>query len=62
MFAQFNHPLWILSCVGASNGDNEREEVNGKKKKKKKKKKGPRKQKEKLGFVIQGAQHTREVL
>jgi hypothetical protein len=54
--------LWILSCVGASNGDNEREEVNGKKKKKKKKKKGPRKQKEKLGFVIQGAQHTREVL
>ena len=44
-----------------STGDDEREEVNGGKKKKKKKK-GPRKQKEKLGFVIQGAQHAREVL
>ena len=28
---------------------------------KKKKKKGPKKQKEKFGFVIQGAQHAREV-
>ena len=46
-----------------STGDDESEEVNGgKKKKKKKKKKRPRKQKEKLGFVIQGAQHAREVL
>ena len=45
-----------------STGDDKSEEVNGGKKKKKKKKKRPRKQKEKLGFVIQGAQHAREVL
>ena len=44
-----------------STGDDESEDVNGGKKKKKKKK-GTRKQKEKLGFVIQGAQHAREVL
>ena len=43
--------------------DDESSEENGKKKKKKKKKQRRlRKQKDKLGFVIQGAQHAREVL
>jgi hypothetical protein len=44
-----------------STGDDESDEVDGAKKKKKNKKKGPKKHKEKLGFVIQGAQHAREV-
>jgi hypothetical protein len=39
--------------------DDSEKDIGGKKRKKKKK--GPRKQKEKLGFVIQGAQHAREV-
>ena len=53
----------ILGLTISIGDDDESEEFNGekKKRKKKKKKKGPRKQKEKLGFVIQGAQHAREV-
>jgi hypothetical protein len=44
--------------ISTGNDDDSEEDIVGKKRKKKK---GPRKQKEKLGFVIQGAQHAREV-
>ena len=53
----------VLGLTISEAEEEEREEGNGtKKKKKKKKKKTMRKQGEKLGFVIQGAQHAREVL
>ena len=47
----------ILGLTISTGDDDENEECNGGKKRKKK----LRKQKEKLGFVIQGAQHAREV-
>ena len=49
----------VLGLTISTGDDNENEEDNGEKRKKKKK--GPRKQREKFGFVIQGAQHAREV-
>ena len=55
----------ILGLTISTENDNESGEDNGgnkkKRKEKKKKKRALRKQKEKLGFVIQGAQHAREV-
>ena len=57
----------VLGLTLSTGDEDESEECIGgqkktkKKKKKKKKKKGTKKQKEKLGFVIQGAQHAREV-
>jgi len=50
----------ILGLTISTGDDDESEEEKGEKRKKKKK--ILRKQREKLGFVIQGAQHAREVL
>ena len=47
-----------LTISRRDDDDSEEDDIGGKKRKKKK---GPKKQKEKLGFVIQGAQHAREV-
>jgi hypothetical protein len=52
----------ILGLTISTGDDDESEEGDGEKKKRKKKKKnGSKQQREKLGFVIQGAQHAREV-
>ena len=51
----------VLGLTISTGYDDESEEDNAETRSRRKKKKGPRKQREKLGFVIQGAQHAREV-